>query len=237
MLDVFQRTDAWKTNQGDGGPTGLSLFQSSVRQLIIDYIISSQIRYSGAGLSARYTLAKKGIQIRSPIHMHARLEALFQMWYNFTDENNWRSNAEENNFDSKFRRNDELPASGDDEIPTRINRFFVGMFYQPLDSIEQYYGEKVAFYFAWLQHSCIKLIVPSILGIAVSFYQLFTQRWEDNEILPIFSVSFVLSHSYLSKRYNYGHRMFSHVSYFSCILVRNHGMVISCNDFMETTSK
>ena len=198
MVDVFQRTDACEQTFGGGSSTASSIFQSSVRQLIIDYVISSQIRYSGAGLSTKYSLAKR-IKIRSPMHMHARLENLFQNWYNFSDENNWKSIAEENTFDSSPRGNDAPKVPGDDEIPPRIHRFFVGMFYQPLDSIEQYYGEKVAFYFAWLQHSCIKLIIPSLLGIFVSLYQLFTQRYEDNEILPLFSVSQELPHWFVCK--------------------------------------
>jgi len=90
--------------------------------------------------------------------------------------------------DDGFVKNQNSIADNDDELPPRINRFIVGMFYQPLDSIERYYGEKVAFYFAWLQHCSLKLIFPSILGFVVTMVQVFTQRWEDNEILPIFSV-------------------------------------------------
>jgi hypothetical protein len=59
----------------------------------------------------------------------------------------------------------------------------------PLDSIEQYYGEKVAFYFAWLQHSTIKLIFPSAMGIVVTLWQVLTNSWHDNYILPLYSVS------------------------------------------------
>ena len=77
---------------------------------------------------------------------------------------------------------------GSDELPHRMNRLIVGLFYLPLDSIERYYGEKVAFYFAWLQHCSTKLIFPSILGVIVTLIQAWTQQWEDNKVLPIFSV-------------------------------------------------
>jgi hypothetical protein len=168
-----------------------SLFISSIRQHIIDYIINSQIRDTGAGLSLQHSLPRKGIKNRSPLHMHESLESLFKVWFNFTEDDHWKQIMEENDLyhrDDGFVKNQNSIADNDDELPPRINRFIVGMFYQPLDSIERYYGEKVAFYFAWLQHCSLKLIFPSILGFVVTMVQVFTQRWEDNEILPIFSV-------------------------------------------------
>lgn len=186
MIDIFQPTDVLDGGTQREWSIGASLFQSSIRQQVIDFIINSQIRDTGAGLSARYALAKKGIKKRSPLHMHARLEMLFNIWYYFSDDNTWKYIEKENDF--RDRKNDQK-VPGDDEVPPILNRFFVGMFYLPLDSIEQYYGEKVAFYFAWLQHSSIKMIFPSVLGAIVVLYQSLTKRWENNEILPVFSVS------------------------------------------------
>lgn len=179
MIDIFQPTDLLEGGTRREWSIAASLFQSSIRQQVIDFIINSQIRDTGAGLSARYSLAKKGIKKRSPLHMHARLETLFNIWYNFSDENTWKTIEKENGFRERH-----------DDIPPFISRFFVGMFYLPLDSIEQYYGEKVAFYFAWLQHSSLKMVVPSVIGMLVVLYQIFTKRWENNEVLPIFSVSY-----------------------------------------------
>ena len=42
---------------------------------------------------------------------------------------------------------------------------------QPLDSVAEYYGESVAFYFAYLAFYTRWLIVPSLLGIVVFFFQ------------------------------------------------------------------
>lgn len=190
MIDIFQPTDALDGGTQREWSIGASIFQSSIRQQVIDFIINSQIRDTGAGLSARYALAKKGIKKRSPLHMHARLEMLFNIWYYFSDHNTWKCIEKENEFHAG-RNGEKISSmtSGDDEVPPFLNRFLVGMFYLPLDSIEQYYGEKVAFYFAWLQHSSIKMIFPSFLGVIVVLYQSLTKRWENNEILPVFSVS------------------------------------------------
>ncbi|CAH8550975.1 unnamed protein product [Schistosoma margrebowiei] len=38
---------------------------------------------------------------------------------------------------------------------------------QPLDEIKEYFGTKVAFYFAWLGHYTYSLIFPSVVGLAV----------------------------------------------------------------------
>lgn len=117
------------------------------------------------------------ISIKSPIHMRAQLKALYSVWQDFTLEQNWKIISQENDFDKR------------NHIPPGIKRRIYGVFYMPLDSIEQYYGEKVAFYFAWLQHSTLKLIFPSVLGILVTLTQVSTSSWQNNVILPFYSVS------------------------------------------------
>ena len=64
--------------------------------------------------------------------------------------------------------------------------FFVGCFHQPLDSIEEYYGEKVAFYFAWLQHVSFHLLYLSIVGLIVFICQV-SDKW-DHWLRPWFSM-------------------------------------------------
>ena len=44
--------------------------------------------------------------------------------------------------------------------------------YQPLWKIRNYFGERVAFYFAWSGSLCTTLWLPSIFGIFVFFYGL-----------------------------------------------------------------
>ena len=65
-----------------------NLFSSAVTQHIIDFIINSRIRDSGAGLSGQ-TALDKSIAIRTPLHKHAKLEALCDLWVFFWREKNW----------------------------------------------------------------------------------------------------------------------------------------------------
>lgn len=45
---------------------------------------------------------------------------------------------------------------------------------QPLHLIRLYFGEKIGFYFAWLGYFTSWLILPSIAGVLVIFYGIFT---------------------------------------------------------------
>ena len=46
--------------------------------------------------------------------------------------------------------------------------------FQPLDAIRDYFGVKIAFYFAWLGFYSMFLVIPSILGLATFLYGLAT---------------------------------------------------------------
>jgi len=182
-----------------------ALFRSSDRQTIIDFIIRSRIRDSGAELGPRTDLGKT-IASRVPLHKHARLDPLYECWVQFWKVQNWDGrdgksmrvgrdreeliNKHGSNTDDALNHGEEdSPPSF--EIPSFFNRLFTGCWHQPLDSIEEYYGEKVAFYFAWLQHVSFHLIFMSILGWAVFICQLASGNW-DHPIRPFFSAFLML---------------------------------------------
>jgi hypothetical protein len=82
-------------------------------------------------------------------------------------------------------------ASQDQHIPSFFVRLIVGSLYQPLDSIEQYFGENVAFYFAWLQHSAFHLAFLSVAGLVVFMCQIVSGVW-DHWIRPVFAMIVML---------------------------------------------
>jgi anoctamin-10 len=51
-------------------------------------------------------------------------------------------------------------------------------FSQPLDHIAAYFGEKIAFYFAWLQFYSVALLTPTVLGLILFAYQHYSGRVE-----------------------------------------------------------
>lgn len=179
LLHEFLETneDNCSRNNNIGGST---LFRSSDRQNIIDYIIKSRIRNSGAELGERGL--GKDIESRVPLHMHARLESLFQCWVLYYQKVNWEDGRDGKSMKVEF---DESSRSSQN-APSILTRFVVGSFYQPIDSIEQYFGEKVAFYFAWLQHSTFYLIFPSILGLAIFICQIRSNQF-DHPVRPYFA--------------------------------------------------
>lgn len=50
--------------------------------------------------------------------------------------------------------------------------FFERPFAQPLSDIREYFGEKVAIYYAWMGHFTYFLTIPAALGIAIEIYYL-----------------------------------------------------------------
>lgn len=180
-----------------------SLFRSSVRQKIIDFIIGSRIRDSGAELGPSTQLGKQ-VRLRVPLHSHGRLEALYSCWVTFWRQDNWdirdgKSLKVEPESPGSDKWHGALAGDTDRDqnetsrvsslqqqrqLPSIFYRFFVGSFYQPLDSIEEYYGEKVAFYFAWLQHVSFHLLYLSFIGLIVFLIQLSSGLW-DHPIRPV----------------------------------------------------
>lgn len=177
-MNMFLPSDDCK-GRCSGVSAGSTLFKSSDRQRIIDFIIRSRIRDTGAELGQRTDLGKD-IVVRLPLHMHSSLEALYDIWVHFYRKENW---------DSLMRESGDYNTNSDKiHTPPLVNRIVFGSFFQPLDSIEKYFGERVAFYFAWLQHISLHLIIPSIVGVVIFSLQVHRGRI-DIPVRPYFSVS------------------------------------------------
>ena len=177
MIPQFASTDDGFVSCENDVQKLVSLFRSSERQKIIDFIIGSRIRDSGAELGISTKLGQQ-IHRRVPLHSHVRLEALYTSWVLFWYPSNWTER------DEACLSNEKLKANS---CPNILYRFFVGSFYQPLDEIEKYYGEKIAFYFAWLEHCSFHLLYLSVIGMIVFIVQLTSGKW-DHWLRPYFSI-------------------------------------------------
>lgn len=203
MLDLYQELND-PLEVTPGMDENSFQFRSSFRQTIIDFIVGSRIRDTGAELGNSTGLGRM-IQSRVPLHMHDKLEAIYQSWFCFWKVENWQDGRDgrslthaptvANSVDSVIGTS-ESEGSLDSEKPSYqppsfFHRFFIGCFYQPLDSIEQYFGEKVAFYFAWLQHTTWHLTVLAVAGVFLFILQVASGK-ADHPLRPLFSMMVML---------------------------------------------
>ena len=154
-----------------------SIFRSSDRQRVIDFILRSKIRDGGAELDANTSLGHSIVQ-RFPLHMTARLSDLKNSWIYF-----W-----------KIERAGEIaepwsPFSTPLTVTCRrffhsCTYFYNGLLSQPLDQVAEYYGESVAFYFAWVAYFTRWMITPSLLGLVVFAVQVSTGQLDHWICIP-----------------------------------------------------
>lgn len=156
-----------------------SLLRSKDRQTIIDFIIGSRIRDSGAELTQMSSVGKM-IEAKVPLHMPRKLDSLYNSWVLYWKREHWTGIEEsgaakknESSMEEGSQPNDDDDSLSKDRrpVPNILTRFFVEAFNQPLNAIEEYFGEQVTFYFAWMQHCSIHLLVLAFLGMVVTFCQ------------------------------------------------------------------
>ena len=187
-------------------------FVSSIRQSLIDLMISSKIRDTGAQLGPSTDLGKM-IRLRNPLHMKEKLNRIFDEWIFYWKEEYWWKKEEMTRvFSSRSSSNsywkDKKDGFEDEDdqssattttttttttaaMPNVWTRCILGAFYQPLDSIEEYFGEKVAFYFAWLQHTSTHLVFLSVMGYILFMAQVSSGKW-DHPLRPFFAMVIML---------------------------------------------
>lgn len=151
-----------------------SLFSSSERQYIIDRVIKSKVKDGGAELGEGTALGRH-IDQRFPLHMAASLEALRESWVCF-----WS--------DARAQEPWSLYATPVGESMRRAaavaSAAWTGALAQPLDSVEQYYGQGVGFLFAFMAFYTRWLIAPSLLGLVVFAVQVRERRLDHWLCLP-----------------------------------------------------
>jgi anoctamin-10 len=192
MIEFYHDlNDPLEKLSGSCDPDGFQ-FPSAFRQTIIDFIVGSRIRDTGAELGQNTDLGKL-IQTRVPLHMPEKLDAIFNSWFYFWKKENFLDINPTYLTHYKLLPTDIRSQGNTIDKPTLkwYHRFFIGCFHQPLDSIEQYFGEKVAFYFAWLQHTASHLILLSIIGFILFLFQIGSGNW-DHPLRPFFAMVVML---------------------------------------------
>jgi hypothetical protein len=142
------------------------------------------------------------IGARVPLHMHKNLDALYKSWVKYWQQENWVGRdgkgltvrpelAKDEDQASTFVDEDGSGEKKELPVPGWLARFFVGAFYQPLDSVEEYFGEEVTFYFAWLQHVATHLLFLAVCGLMVTAIQMTSNNF-DHPIRPFFAMVVML---------------------------------------------
>ncbi len=153
------------------------IFGSSERQQIIDFIIKSKIKDGGAELDTGSELGMHIIQ-RFPLHMYSRLNEIRHSWVTF-----WKKEAP--GMYALPWSPFEVPFSVTmSRIILSLEHVFTGLLTQPLDNIAEYYGENVAFHYAYMAYYTRWLMVPSVLGLIVFIFQLHDRKLDHWLCLP-----------------------------------------------------
>lgn len=169
-------------------------FIDSEKQSIVHALLTSATADNGAGLNEFCPLKIKYVVQMFPLHKQD-LSALRTQWVTY-----WRP----------LRRpprshplTQPSSLSTDTPISTRpeanepqthhssCNRLVTGVLSQPIDDVAQYFGEKVAFYFAWMEMYTRWLLVPSIVGLVLFALQVSSKKI-DHPLAPLYAVFIAL---------------------------------------------
>ncbi|CAM9126612.1 unnamed protein product [Chrysoparadoxa australica] len=148
------------TGVGLGG----DLFRSSESQKVIDHVIRSKIKDGGAELDETNQVLGARISLRMPLHNQVKLTELYNMWVTY-----WRPRQ-------GYVRKPHTSAWGRfwadlAEFGVSMRRIWEGRYSQPLEPVAEYFGESIAFYFAWMGFYTRWLFFPSVFGIILSVSQ------------------------------------------------------------------
>lgn len=160
------RRDSFQAH-GVGG----NIFRSSERQQIIDYILRSKLPDGGADLDEHTELGRFIVQ-RFPLHMYSRLVEIRRTWVTFWKQERPGQLAEAwSPFSSSY-------GVTWTKLSTAVGVFCDRLLTQPIDGVAEYFGENIAFYFAFLAFYTRWLVIPAALGVVVFAVQLATQRFD-----------------------------------------------------------
>ncbi|EGZ17182.1 hypothetical protein PHYSODRAFT_503593 [Phytophthora sojae] len=149
-------------------------FLDSEKQSIVHALLTASETDGGAGLNESCPVAARHVVQMYPLHKQD-LALLKTRWVTF-----WRASL--------------LTAKHDHDQTQNPNfRCLVvrSVLHQPLDDVAQYFGERVAFYFAWMEMYTRWLVVPSVAGVVLFALQVHSQHL-DHPAAPVYAVFMAL---------------------------------------------
>lgn len=170
------RRDMFRQDEDGIGP----LFLPSERQQIMEHILFSKIKDGGAELDEGTELGKF-IEQRFPLHKYDRLLKLQHTWVSF-----WK--REPFGVVPKPWSPLSVPVTYTvKSVYYSSTHFFGNLLNQPLQEIAEYFGETIAFYFAFLAFYTKWLTFPAFIGFIV-----FCIQYRQNQLDSIWCLPYAL---------------------------------------------
>ncbi|KAG7390984.1 hypothetical protein PHYPSEUDO_006119 [Phytophthora pseudosyringae] len=149
-------------------------FLDSEKQSIVHALLTAAESDGGAGLNESCPVAARHVVQMYPLHKQD-LALLKTRWVTF-----WRASL----LSSKHEH--EQPANHKSKCVVLRS-----VLQQPLDDVAQYFGERVAFYFAWMEMYTRWLVVPSVAGVILFGLQVHSHHL-DHPAAPIYALFIAL---------------------------------------------
>jgi hypothetical protein len=149
-------------------------FLDSEKQSIVHALLTSSEVDGGAGLNESCPVAARHVVQMYPLHKQD-LALLKTRWVTF-----WRASLL-----SSKHQHESAPSSGSRCVVVR------SVLQQPLDDVAQYFGERVAFYFAWMEMYTRWLVVPSVAGVVLFGLQVHSHHL-DHPAAPVYALFMAL---------------------------------------------
>ncbi|DAZ96735.1 TPA: hypothetical protein N0F65_012312 [Lagenidium giganteum] len=146
-------------------------FIDSEKQSIVHTLLTSDVPH-GAGLNEACALKAKYVLQMFPLHKQD-LTRLRHEWITY-----WRAPAPTGTASPTLLRQ---------SCCTTLDRLSSRALHQPIDHVAQYYGEKIAFHFAWMEMYTRWLVVPSGAGVILFILQV-QSKTLDHPLAPVYAV-------------------------------------------------
>lgn len=164
-------------------------FIDSEKQSIVHALLTTD--GIGAGLNEFCPLKSKYVVQMFPLHKDEDLAFLRRQWVTY-----WRlplasDAADASNPTGSKRSSSHSPQTCGGSTNTCVGRVVRQALTQPIDQVAQYFGEKIAFYFAWMELYTRWLLVPSVVGLLVFISQV-QRKTLDDPVAPWYAIFMAL---------------------------------------------